>query len=67
MRTDRRSIRAVRFAVLAAVAGTVFVLPAPSEGAPHGCVSATNSYWVTGDVARRSVGLQVHSGKPCSF
>jgi hypothetical protein len=63
----RVPMRTMRFAVLVAMTVTVVVLPKPGEALPHGCVSATSSYWISGDVARRSVMLAVHTDQPCSF
>jgi hypothetical protein len=67
MKTSTRSIGAISFVALAAVVFAVSLFPAPSEALPHGCVSASKSYWISADLARRSVGMQVHTNRPCSF
>ncbi len=52
-------------AVVAAVASNVFATP--TKALPHGCVSATNYYWISADIARRGLTAAVYSNQPCSF
>jgi hypothetical protein len=43
------------------------MLASKAEAAPHGCVSATSSYWISADVARRGLAVAANTGQPCSF
>jgi hypothetical protein len=63
-------MRAVRrkLVVLLVLLTSPFVVTAtPAHAAPHGCVSGTNSYWVSADLARRSLMAAVSTNKQCSF
>jgi hypothetical protein len=42
-------------------------LPTPSMALPHGCISVTNDYELSVDVARHSAGFALYRNKPCTF
>lgn len=61
-------MKASRLAMfLGLIAITFVVVPATAQPRPHGCVSATSSYWLSADLARRSAGVGIYTNQPCSF
>lgn len=56
-----------KIGLLLAVTLVVGIVPTLGHAAPHGCVSVSNDYQLSADVARRYAGLEVYKNEPCSF